>query len=211
MLAYGDDPKLNTQRCRDLSEGEFLELLNENCKNFSFSNDQLYRGKVGYKPLQLFTPNYRNATKIIAFPKFFNRIENDPDYPVLRKKSLIGGTKPEVLKILVGVKNLYTIIPYDNSEIVFCPVLDLWAMDDNRRLMLSGGDSGEKVNGVPVNKDNFIMVKYTNDFKIPMSDLKNLPMKNKSFNLDKNGVEFFTSSPCLLIYDEKLDWLRKSL
>ena len=33
-------------RCRDLSEEDFLHILNLKCKNFSFQNDLLWRSKT---------------------------------------------------------------------------------------------------------------------------------------------------------------------
>ena len=197
----GIDTNLETiERCKDLNEGEFLELLKMNCKNFSFNNDMLWRSKVKGKKsdLQLFQPSPRNA-KPVAFPNFFNQIADDSNFPVKRKNSLIGSTDPEKLKILVG-DDLFLVIPYDNSEIVFCPIIDLWALSDNRR----GGS--ELVDKTPISEDNFIMVNYTSDFKVPLDELSKL---NKA--ITHAGVEFFTSSKCLLLHESKIDWLRNFL
>ena len=49
-------PKI--ERTKRLSEEEFLEILNTKCKNFSFMNDQLWRGKPKKSDLELFEPNY---------------------------------------------------------------------------------------------------------------------------------------------------------
>ena len=83
-------------RCRDLNEEEFLDILKSNCKNFSFKNDLLWRskGKRG-GDFELFEPNLRRA-KPLAFPKFFNSIKDNPDFPVKRQKSLIGGTNNDM-------------------------------------------------------------------------------------------------------------------
>jgi hypothetical protein len=27
---------------------------------------------------------------------------------------------------------MYVVIPFDNTEIVFCPIMDLWALSDDR-------------------------------------------------------------------------------
>lgn len=188
------------ERCKDLNEEEFLDLLRQNCKNFSFSNDLLWRSKnKGSKSdLQLFQPSPRNA-RPVAFPKFFNQIADDPNFPVKRKNSLIGGTNPETLKFLVEA-DIFLVIPYDNSEIVFCPIVDLWALSNDR----PGGS--ELVGRKPVSKDNFIMVNYTPDFKVPLEELSKLDKAKLSA-----GAEFFTSSPCLLVHESKVDWLRNSL
>ena len=188
------------ERCKDLNEQEFLDLLNQNCKNFSFSNDLLWRSKKrGSKSdLQLFQPSPRNA-KPIAFPNFFNNIADDPNFPVKRKNSLIGGTDPKKLKMLVEA-DIFLVIPYDNSEIVFCPVVDLCWLSDDRE------GKGELVNKKPISEDNFVMVNYTPDFKIPTDELSKLDKVNL-----RAGAEFFTSSPCLLLHESKIDWLRNSI
>ena len=68
----------------------------------------------------------------------------------MRKKSLIGGTDVTILKKLVGPDVF--LVPFNNIQIVFCPIVDLWALDDVRI------KSSEKISGKDVNKENFIMV-----------------------------------------------------
>lgn len=186
-------------RCRDLSEEEFIDILKSNCKNFSFQNDLLWRSKEKRGgDFELFETNLRRAIPT-AFPKFFNSIKDNPDFPVKRQKSLIGGTNKESLKILVG-RDIWLVIPFDYSQIVFCPIVDLLALDDNRRL------GTEKVANKDVSKENFIMSEYVPNFKIPLDELNALPRAYTS-----KGVEFFTSSPCLLLHDSKVDWLKSKL
>lgn len=197
-LAISDNNLPVMERTKKLNDEEFLNKLKENCKNFSFSNDLLWRNKVKKHDLEIFEPNYRNAAPL-AFPNFFNKIENDPNFPVIRKKSLIGGTDPMNVKFLVGYDN-YLVIPFDNSQIVFCPIIDLWGLDDERR------KSRELVKGEPISERNFIMKNYTKGFKIPKEELSKLPKAN----IEK-GFEFFTSSPCLLIHHSKMAWLKKEL
>jgi len=186
-------------RCKDLNEEEFLDILKSNCKNFSFQNDLLWRskGKRG-GDFELFEPNPRRAVPV-AFPKFFNRIKDDPNFPVKRQNSLIGGTNKNYLERLVG-EHMWLVIPFDDSQIVFCPIVDLWALDDKRR------ESTEKVAGKEVSGENFIMKPYISNFQVPMSELEKLPKANTT-----NGVEFFTFSPCLLVHDSKVDWLKTHL
>jgi len=203
-ISYSDESLPKIDRCKKLSEEEFLDILKSKCKNFSFSNDELWRNKIKDSDLQLFIPNYRR-TKGITFPDFFNRIENDEEYPVVRKKSLIGGTKKETIKKLVGCDN-YFVIPFDDSEIVFCPVIDMWAMVDNR-----GRTKDELINKEPVDKKHFIKVRYTKDFKIPYKELNIIANTyNITFGKDgTHGYEFFISSPCLLIHESKINWLKE--
>jgi hypothetical protein len=198
-LAITDSDLPHLKRTKELSEEEFLQILNENCKNFSFNNDLLWRCREKKYDLELFEPASRKASPL-AFPKFFNKIENDPNFPVIRKNSLIGGTDKEFIKYLVGDKNVYLVIPFDNSPIVFCPIVDLWALDDNRR------KSSEKISGKDVSDENFVMVNYIEDFKIPIKELEKLPK-----SMTERGVEFFTSSPCLLLHESKMNWLKSQL
>ena len=187
------------ERTRELSDEELLQILSENCKNFSFGNDLLWRCKDKKFDLELYEPAGRKA-KPLAFPEFFNKIENDPGFPVARKKSLIGGTKPDIIKKLV-CNDMYLVIPFDNSPIVFCPIVDLWALDDDRKRA-----SEEYIDDKPVSGENFIMVNYTKDFKIPLRELSRLPKANLI-----HGSEFFTSSPCLMVYESRIDWLKSQL
>jgi hypothetical protein len=199
-------------RSKGLSEEEFLKIFNENCKNFSFSNDQLWRSKDKYNNLELFEPGYRNRNfgndaEILAFPNFFNSIEDHPDYPVARKKSLIGATGKEICKFLIG-GDAFLVIPFDNSEIVFCPVVDLWAMSDNRKIP----SEKEKVKGKPIGMQHFVKKTYTKNFKVPFDELKNIPGEKVFTNKQYGDVsEFFTSSPCLLVHESKVNWFRNSI
>jgi hypothetical protein len=97
-LALTDSKLEVLQRTKELNNEDFLEILKNNCKNFSFSNTQLWRSKYRKYDLELFTQ--------------------------LRKKSLIVGTDKEICKFLVGA-DMYLIIPFDDSEIVFCTICDL--------------------------------------------------------------------------------------
>jgi hypothetical protein len=190
------------ERTKKLSEEEFIQILNDKCKNFSFNSDLLWRNKKKKNDLELFNPNPRNA-KPVAFPNFFNEIEKDPDYPVVRKKSLIGGTNKNLLKDFVELDN-YLVIPFDNSEIVFCPVFDLWALVDDRK------SGREIVNNEPISKKHFVKVEYTKNFTIP-NDKLDFIINNyykKYLGKQEYGYEFFTSSPCLLVHESKVDWLK---
>jgi len=191
-LARIDNSLKILKRTKELNGSDFLEILNDNCKNFSFDNTQLWRSKTKKYELELFTPSPRNADPL-AFKDFFNEIEHNTDeYPVVRKNSLIGGTDKETCRFLVG-GDMYLVIPFDDSEIVFSSIMDLLALSDDRRNLTS------KVNGKPISKDNFTKVSYTKDFQY----------LDKGWN-DK-GCEFFISSPCLLVHESKIDWLKKNL
>lgn len=203
-LLAGTDYKLpKYERSRDISEEEFLDILRTHCQSFSLDNDPLYRIKSKKGDLQLFTPMPRNASPV-AFPNFFNEIENDPDYPVIRKNSLIGGTNLRVLKALIEDIPPYHVIPFDGSELVFCPVMDLWALADNRNT------KDQLISGKKPGKENFIKVTYEKGFKIPSVELNQLPNAKGKTKMGE-AYEFFTSSPCLLIHDSKMNWFINNL
>lgn len=194
-LARTDNSLPVLSRTKEINGADLLQMLEENCKNFSFENTQLWRSKTKKYNFELFKPGPRNADPL-AFKDFFNDIEHNIDeYPVVRKNSLIGGTDKEICKKLV-CNDVYLVIPFDDSEIVFCPIMDMWAMGDDRR-NLSGKNM--LVGGKPISKDNFTKVSYTENFQY----------------LDKgkggHGCEFFISSPCLLVHEDKIEWLKKNL
>lgn len=201
LFSITDTDLPNLQRSRDLGEEEFLQIFKTHCQNYSLNNDPLYRLKTKKGDLQLFTSMPRNA-KPLAFPDFFNEIENDPEYPVVRKNSLIGGTNLEALKKLIDNIPPYHVIPFDGSELVFCPVIDLWALADNRR------DKIQTIGGKKPSKENFIKVTYEKNFKVPSDELNKLPNSKGKTNLGY-AYEFFTSSPCLLVHDSKMNWFKR--
>lgn len=195
-IAIVDKGIKTLKRTKELNGSDFLDMLNENCKNFSFDNTQLWRSRDRKYNFELFTPGPRNANPL-AFKDFFNEIEyNTKEYPVVRKNSLIGGTNKETCKKLVG-SDMYLVIPFDDSEIVFCPIMDMWAMTKD---MKNGKDISVigKTNKT-ISKDDFTKVSYT----------KNFQYLDKGWN--NKGCEFFISSPCLLVHESKIDWLKKNL
>lgn len=46
QISYSDESLPKIDRCKKLSEEEFLDILKSKCKNFSFSNDELWRNKI---------------------------------------------------------------------------------------------------------------------------------------------------------------------
>lgn len=205
-LAISDSSLPVIERTTKLSDDEFLSILKENCKSYSLDKDQLYRNKKKKFDLELFKPDYRRADPL-AFKDFFNNIEDSEEYPVKRKKSLIGGTNPQSIKNLVSQDN-YIVIPFDNSEIVFCPIIDLWALSDDRR---NTNGKGGHVNGSPIDKNSFLKVIYNDSFKIPSVELDSIGHSIGKGGYGKTGYEYFTSSPCLLVHESKFEWLKKEL
>ncbi len=191
-------------RSKPVSEDEFIQILNENCKNFSFDNDQLWRNKTNEYEMSLFIESSRKGT--IGNYNYKDFFDDRKGYPVPRYKSLIGST------FIKGAEQFsthgtskadsrYLVIPFDNSQIVFACVPDMVFLD--------------RYGIKEYSDDMFIMSEYNSNFKVPNSELErihdSLDKPNKSYRSnfsDEYGFEFFTNGPCLLLRSDKIDWLK---
>ena len=70
-LARTDSNLPVLKRTKELNGADLLQMLEENCKNFSFENTQLWRSKTKKYNFELFKPGPRNADPL-AFKDFFN-------------------------------------------------------------------------------------------------------------------------------------------
>lgn len=60
--------------------------------------------------------------------------------------------------------------------------------------------------------DIFTLVEYHKNFKFPIEDIERIKNRiNATMSPDKMGYEFFTSSPCLMIKQKKIQWLKDLL
>ena len=188
----------SSTRTKSLSKEEFLKILKSECSQFSFDNDQLYRRtNKTFGEFGIFFESERKGTiGQYSYKNFFNMRKG---YPVPRYKSLIGSTSLDGADHFGSDSTLYLVIPFDNSEIVFAgsPDLALWSKSKQK-----------------FTDDLFILQKYKDNFKIPISRLESI--RNSSSlssytTLDKYGFEFFTNSSCLLLDIKEIDWLKKEL
>lgn len=186
------------QKYQTISKEKFNEILKDKCKNFSLDNDQLFRSEQDIFDYGYHNPIERN-TRGITFVDFFKEKENDIEkYPVLRKNSLIGvGGAPDNI-LIQSARNLssldedddtevYRVIPFDNSKIVFCAAVDLLIIKYLN-------------NAIDIKDDDFILLEYTKNFKIPIDKLTEINQRllGNKYKI-KKGFEFFISSPALLI------------
>jgi hypothetical protein len=184
-------------RTKSISEDEFLEMIKENCKNFSFMNDPLWRkSNKEFGDLGLFIEKERRQTiGKYNYKEFFDLRK---DYPVPRYKSLIGSTSKEGADFFGSDSDMYMVIPFDNSQIIFAgsPDLALWS----------------KL-GQEFTDDLFIMKEYTEEFQVPVDELSLIISKSKLGSLDwiEEGFEFFITNPCLLIHESKINWLKNNI
>jgi 8-oxo-dGTP pyrophosphatase MutT (NUDIX family) len=186
-------------RTKSISEEELLEIIRDNCKNFSFDNDPLWRNSnTSFGKLGLFSEKERFGT--IGNYNYKDFFDLRKEYPVPRYKSLIGSTSKEGAERFGSNSDVYMVIPFDNSQIVFAgsPDLALWSRTKER-----------------FRDELFTMKEYTKGFQVPSEELTNI--RNTSslgswVNVIKDfGFEFFTTSPCLLIHESKIDWLRNNI
>lgn len=156
ILEYKEflDRSTRDSRTNPLNEKEFMQLLNDNCKNFSFDNDQLWRQKVNHgSEFGLFHNSERAGTiGQYNYKEFFDLRTKNPDYPVDRHSSLIGSTTELGAEYFGLNSNLFTIIPFDETEIVFAgaPDIGLWSKTNQE-----------------FRDDLFILTKYNKNFKVP--------------------------------------------
>lgn len=202
LLEFNDYKSRDSEtRTKPLSEEEFLEILKINCKNFSFDNDQLWRGTNNrFGSFGLYLEAERKGTiGKYGYKDFFDIRK---DYIVPRYKSLIGSTEFNGAEYLASVGNLYLVIPFDDVNIVFAgaPDLALWS----------------KV-GQEFTDDLFVLETYVKGFKVPNEKLWSIFSSSKLGSFSNKikekslGFEFFTNSPCLLLSKEKVDWLKSIL
>jgi len=193
--------KESKSRTKSLTKDDFLKIIKNNCKNFSFDNDLLWRGtNRSFGDFGIWFESERKGTiGEYSYKKFF---DDRKGYPVPRYKSLIGSTQKEGAAFLASESSVYMLIPFDNSQIVFAgsPDLALWS---KRKQDFSD--------------DMFIMKEYDKGFKVPNNELFDIMSKtsisdmNQKFIERNLGFEFFTTSTSLLIHESKIDWLKNEL
>lgn len=214
LLEYGEFSKRESKdRIKTLSDTEFLDILNKECKNFSFDNDELIRFTQFKEDFGIFLGSKRNQ-KNGTFKKFFQEIENDEDVTVKRDVSIFGlCALPTDLKnkskgldfITMFGDNKKLLIPFDNSDIIFCPILDLMGLNRYYNGDESTHYKRHSVLNNHINKDAFVKGSYTKNFKVPIKELSQ-KKGNISF-----GCEFFLSNNCLILNYDKKDWLKSKL
>ena len=187
-------------RTKGLNEEEFLEVFRENCKNFSFDNDMLWRNSNNFGDFGIFFEEARIAT--IGTYNYKDFFDDRKEYIVPRYKSLIGSTTKEGAEYFGSNNNTYIVIPFDGANIVFSCSPDLALLS---KVKQEFSDS------------LFLLKQYDAGFKAPISELFDIMSHTKlaSFidtSIKKNvGFEYFTNANCLMIKEEKIRWLKSNI
>ncbi len=126
----------NSTRSKELSKEDFLELLSNNCTQYSFDNTQIYRGVRSGRSIYSDRGGKGDFLYMNPVGKKRLSIENEnihtfcmdnlpvwKEYPK-RSESLIGITSLEGSKMYGEV---YVVIPFDNSKIGVCPSYSIWS------------------------------------------------------------------------------------
>ena len=187
-------------RTRGLNEQEFLEVFRENCKNFSFDNDILWRNSSNFGDFGLFFEEARRGT--IGTYNYKDFFDDRKDYTVPRYKSLIGSTTKEGAETFGSDVNTYIVIPFDGANIVFSCTPDLAFLSKTNQEFLDS---------------LFLLKQYDAGFKSPVSELFEI-MSHTTISsyrdtfVEKNlGFEYFTNANCLMIKEEKIGWLKNNI
>ena len=187
-------------RTKGLNEEEFLEVFRENCKNFSFDNDMLWRNSNNFGDFGLFFEKDRNGT--IGTYNYKDFFDDRKEYIVPRYKSLIGSTTKEGAEYFGSNNNTYIVIPFDGANIVFSCSPDLALLSKTKQ---------------EFSDSLFLLKQYDAGFKAPVSELFDI-MSNTTISslidtsIKKNlGFEYFTNANCLMIKEEKIGWLKNNI
>lgn len=185
-------------RTKSISKEECLEIIKDNCKNFSLSNGELWRKSgSGFGKMGLFFQKERKET--IGKYNYNTFFDLRKEYPVPRHKSLIGSTSKEGADFFGSGGDLYFVIPFDNTQIVFAgsPDLAMWSRLDQ-----------------VFTDDLFIMKEYTKNFQVPEVELVSIldsSALSSFYKAKKFGFEFFTNGPCVLIHESEMNWFINNL
>ena len=187
-------------RTKGLNEQEFLEVFRENCKNFSFDNDMLWRNSNNFGDFGLFFEEARRGT--IGTYNYKDFFDDRKEYIVPRYKSLIGSTTKEGAEAFASDVNTYIVIPFDGANIVFSCSPDLALLSKTKQ---------------EFSDSLFLLKQYDAGFKSPVSELFDIMSHTtlSSFRdmfVEKNlGFEYFTNANCLMIKEDKIGWLKSNI
>lgn len=187
-------------RTKGLNEEEFLTIFRENCKNFSFDSDMLWRNTINFGDFGLFFEEARNGT--IGNYNYKDFFDERKDYIVPRYKSLIGSTTKEGAQTFGSYDYTYLVIPFDGANIVFGCVPDIALLAKTKQVF------SDKL---------FLLKQYEANFRTPVSELNailatsNAAQFRDTFDKKNLGFEYFTNANCLMLKEDKIEWLKSNI
>ena len=187
-------------RTKRLNEEEFLEIFRENCRNFSFSNDMLWRNTINFGDFGLFFSETRLGT--IGNYNYKDFFDERKDYIVPRYKSLIGSTTKEGAQAFGSYDYTYLVIPFDNANLVFSCAPDIALLSKTKQ------EFSDKL---------FLLKQYDQNFKVPTNELFDIMSGTtmasyREITIKKNlGFEYFTNANCLMLKEDKIEWLKSNI
>ena len=187
-------------RTKGLNEQEFLEVFRENCKNFSFDNDMLWRNSNNFGDFGLFFEEARRGT--IGTYNYKDFFDDRKEYIVPRYKSLIGSTTKEGAEAFASDTNTYIVIPFDGANIVFSCSPDLALLSKTKQ---------------EFSDSLFLLKQYDAGFKSPVSELFEIMSHTtissyRDMFVKRNlGFEYFTNAKYLMIKEDKIGWLKNNI
>lgn len=201
-IDFSDVTDGTKSRSKPLTEEQFIEIFNTKCKNFNFENTQLYRGVILKYKTDFFYINptdergsSEHMKRVIKKTDYNTKLREDPGFSHLpdRNKCVIGSTHPKAAMITIGnvtgndiqEDRTFILIPFDNVEIAVAPVLDLQQIKRKPNIFT---------------KDNFLLKKYTKNFKIKGISKKHTAVEAK---------EIWTEGECLLVRYSSLSRLKE--
>jgi hypothetical protein len=127
------DEKTRNNRLRrgskELSEKQFMNLVNKNCKEFLKNPKLIYRGVAAFddlyyyvNPNAIYRPPVNNGYEDNLYQVFFDTSKNWSEYPK-RSKSVMCSLNFSTAN---RYGNVYNVIPYDGSEWCVSPKPDFW-------------------------------------------------------------------------------------
>lgn len=173
----------------NITEKEFYELYNKNCKNHKKNDFKIYRSITSTKPYIYVNPT---EPRVSIEPEnlhvaILSESERWKDFPPYNK-SIIGAVNLGTWVSYYG--NAYEIIPYDNNRIVVCPDSTIWH---------SFGGFGDYTGYIRV-ISKFLQIitdwdyKYKDDWKTIQNKINKINLNEvndfESFDIDDNKILF---------------------
>lgn len=127
-MKYKAFESFNRFGSKPISESNFLELINKECKNWQSSKTTLFRGQPDLGEYVYTDPTLHYRSSIEDTNLHIELLDNLPswkEYPNY-SQSIIGVSDKEGAVGYTEDGTIYELIPYDNVKIAICPESTIW-------------------------------------------------------------------------------------